>query len=125
MKKDLGTTVAVAMLIAALPISDGLSAQQSQAHSQHHRYQLVDMGTFGGPQSNIPDGGSAALLTNHGVLVGGSDTATPDPFPDFCFVSECFVFHAFQWQNGTVTDLGVLPHGWSSASMGISPNGLV
>jgi len=126
MRKDHGTTVALAMLISALAVSDGLSAQENQDHHQHHHhYQLVDMGTFGGPMSDLPDGGSAALLTNHGVLVGGSDTPTPDPFPDFCFVPDCFVSHAFQWQNGTVTDLGVLPNGWSSASTWISPNGLV
>jgi probable HAF family extracellular repeat protein len=125
MKTNLGTRVALAMLLAALVISNSLSAQESQDHHQHHHYQLVDMGTFGGPQSDIPDGGSAALLTNHGVLVGGSDTPTPDPFPDFCFVSDCVVSHAFQYQNGAVSDLGVLPNGWSSASTWISPNGLV
>lgn len=126
MRKDLGTTVTLATLTAALAISGGLSAQESQDHHpRHHHYQLVDMGTFGGPVSNIPDGGSVPLLTNHGVLVGGSDTATPDPFPDFCFAPQCFVTHAFQWQNGAVADLGVLPNGWSSAAMWISPNGLV
>jgi probable HAF family extracellular repeat protein len=126
MKANIGTRVALAMLVAALAISDSLSAQQSQGHHQnHHHYVLVDMGTFGGPQSSIPDGGSSPLLTNRGVLVGGSETPTPDPFPDFCFVSDCLASHAFQWKNGAVTDLGVLPNGSSSASTWISPNGLV
>jgi probable HAF family extracellular repeat protein len=126
MRKHLGATVALVMLTAGLAISDSLSAQQSQVHhSQHHHYQLVDMGTFGGPQSNIPDGGCIPLLTNHGVLAGESETPTPDPFPDFCFVGDCVVSHAFQYRNGAVADLGVLPNGWSSASTWISPNGLV
>ncbi len=124
-RKDLGTTVALATLLVGLAISDGSSAQESRNHHPHHHYQLVDMGTLGGPNSDIPDGGSAALLTNHGVLVGGSDTPTPDPFPDFCFVPDCFVSHAFQWRNGAVGDLGVLPNGWSSAATWISSNGLV
>jgi probable HAF family extracellular repeat protein len=49
----------------------------------------------------------------------------PDPFPDFCFDEDCFVGHAFQWQNGVITDLGVLAAGTSSQSNWISANGLM
>jgi probable HAF family extracellular repeat protein len=38
---------------------------------------------------------------------------------------DCFVSHAFQWQNGVLTDLGSLAAGWSSATSGISDTGLI
>ena len=41
MKRDLGTTVALAVLIAGLAVSDELSAQQSQ---DHHPYSRVQVG---------------------------------------------------------------------------------
>ena len=49
----------------------------------------------------------------------------PDLFaPNFCF-EDCFVAHAFQWQNGALTDLGAIPGGGSSVSTWITPNGLI
>lgn len=111
-------------LFAALAIPVQLAAQDSPHHPHH--YQLVDMGTFGGPRSffantNLPRGSD---VNNHGVVTGFADTSTPDPFPPF-FFADYFTTHAFQWQNGVMTDLGVLPNGWSSAPVGISANGLI
>ena len=123
MKTTNGMSFTVMALLTTLAIPVQLAAQDSQhrPHQPHH-YQLVDMGTFGGPQSAVFGG-----INNHGVLVGYADTSTPDPYPPFCFIPDCFVTHAFQWQNGAVTDLGVLPNGgaWSSASTSISSNGLI
>ncbi|MGP8094723.1 MAG: hypothetical protein ACLP72_15545 [Candidatus Sulfotelmatobacter sp.] len=108
----------------AIPV--GLAAQDSQAHKSFHRYQLVDMGTFGGPQSSIVDQGvpSGVSVNNGGVFAGYADTSELDPFQDFCFL-DCFVDHAFQWQDGVMSDLGVLHHGLSSAAVAISANGLI
>jgi probable HAF family extracellular repeat protein len=100
-------------------------AVQSPAQQQP-RYKLIDLGTFGGPQSyvNIPNN-YAPVLTDRGTVAGWADTAAPDPYPGFCFNEDCFVSHAFQSRNGVTTDLGALPGGASSASNWISANGLI
>jgi uncharacterized membrane protein len=65
------------------------------------------------------------VLNNRGVLAGWADTSTSDPFPNFCFNSDWFTSHSFQWRDGERTDLGVLSGGASSASLWISPNGFI
>jgi probable HAF family extracellular repeat protein len=99
----------------------------TSAHSKHHHYKLIDIGTFGGPQSYVDGDGNGGfrVLNNHGALAGAANTSAPDPFPDFCFLEDCFVVHALQWQNGVLTDLGVLAAGTSSESTWISASGLV
>ena len=97
------------------PITDTAAqggAPQSRP-SKHHHYQLVDIGTFGGPASYFSNGFDG-ILNDQRVAVGWADTSTPDPHPPFCFSPDCFVSHAFQTRNGVVTDLGVLPGGLSS-----------
>jgi len=114
--------------IAALVTPPRMRGQS--AKGKHHHYKLIDLGTFGGPQSYIdPDNGldigsSSPLLTNGGAVTGWADTTTPDPLAPDCF-EDCFVSHVFQWQNGVASDLGALPGGGSSASTWITPNGLI
>ena len=80
--------------------------------AQHTRYKLIDLGTFGGPSSYIApseDGGPGnptRALTNNGVVVGAASTDMLDPFSQEC--DDCFAQHAFQWQQGVLTDLGTL-----------------
>src|SRR5882724_3701855 len=116
MKTRLIRCASVAVLLAATAIPALVVAQQAP------RYRLIDLGTFGGPASyfqNRLDG----ILNNHGTGVGTSNTTEQDPF---CFwAPNCFATHAFQAQNGVVTDLGVLPGGDSSAASWISANGLI
>lgn len=131
MKTHRTYTAAVVTLFALLTAPVRLTAQQ---HNTHPRYKIVDLGTFGGPQSYLTF--YAQVLNRHGVVAGYSDTTAPDPnFPNFgaCFNPDCLFSHGFQWQNGTLTDLGTLPHGitaqteWisdSSLIAGVSENGL-
>jgi probable HAF family extracellular repeat protein len=95
----------------------------------YSRYRLVDLGTFGGAQSYVPDGidiTQVRILNNHGSFVGWADTSTPDPYPEFCFDEDCFVAHAFRSRNGvSKRDLGVLPGGASSDTSWIADNGLI
>lgn len=107
----------------------------------HHHYKVIDIGTFGGPSSYFDDlhltdnygfntvfYNFSQVLNAKGVLVGFADTPTPDPYsanPMFCYVPDCFVTHAYQWQNGVETDLGALPGGASSAAFWINSNGLI
>src|SRR6266699_2871812 len=99
---------------------------------EHPRYKLVDLGTFGGPSSSFTQ--LAKIINSQGAVVGGADTANPDPFAPNCVSPSCFVQHAFKWQNGVLSDLGTLPGGSSSyvlwinnggQTVGVSQNGLV
>jgi probable HAF family extracellular repeat protein len=121
-----GTGVAAGAIIPATPSLDEQPLSQLDA-PQHHRYKLLDLGTFGGPQSyvNIPDTSYARVLNNRGMVAGWADTPLPDPYPDFCFDGDCLVAHAFRWQRGIRSDLGVLPGGASSQGNWVSSNGLI
>jgi probable HAF family extracellular repeat protein len=90
-----------------------------QATAQRTRYKLIDIGTFGGPESFINSTsaiGSPDQINGAGTAVGGAGTPTPTPLESFnpaiCGGSEGFpwlgVNHAFKWQNGILTDLGSL-----------------
>jgi probable HAF family extracellular repeat protein len=126
MKVDNWMRYIATALTVALVVPAGLTAQgQADAHQANH-YQLIVMRTFGGPNSSVTDTGvpGGVFLNNSGVMAGYADLDAPDPFPNFCFI-DCHLDHAFLWQHGFITDLGVLPNGWSSAPVAISANGLV
>jgi probable HAF family extracellular repeat protein len=116
---------ALAVLLATLTPRTGLAAQENKP--KHLHYRVIDLGTFGGPQSylNIPDNSYARVLNRRGSVVGWADTSIPDPYPDFCFDQDCLIAHAFKWKNGTRFDLGTLPGGASSQATWITDNGLI
>lgn len=118
MKANPGT---LTTLMLVLVISTIEVAAQEHAH-----YKLVDLGTFGGQQSYVyAPNNYAAVLNNRGSVTGWAETTISDPFSTFCFTDDCVVAHAFKSQDGHLTDLGALRGGFSSASGGISPNGLI
>jgi probable HAF family extracellular repeat protein len=95
------------------------SQEQAGAQGQkpgHHNYKAVDIPTFGGPESYInPQSvfGSTTQINSRGTAVGGA--ATPSlGFPSsngfVCFGTGGvpYIFHAFEWSAGNVTDLGTL-----------------
>jgi probable HAF family extracellular repeat protein len=102
-----------------------VAAQQNTV--KHHRYKLVEIGTFGGPNSvyNV----FSRIATNDGRVVGAANTADPDlfaPFVPYCFDQEtCFVQHAWKWSRGVLTDLGALSEGYSSYTNAINSRGLI
>jgi probable HAF family extracellular repeat protein len=108
-----GTTLAV--LLAVLAIGMPLAAQELKPN--HSRYRAVDIPTFGGPASYInPDSvfGSPTQINSRGTAVGAAATSIPY-FPTsngfVCFGpagAVPFVYHAFKWLDGAVTDLGTL-----------------
>ncbi len=128
MKKKLTTFITMLSLFAALALPIQLTAQEREEEKEqkakHHHYQLIDLGTFGGPASYFSNGYNG-VLSNHGIAVGWVDTSTGDPYPPFCFSPDCFVAHAFRSKNGVLTDLGVLPGGASSQALWITANGLI
>jgi len=121
-------------LFATLAMSAQLAAQNDPDHKKlgHHHYQLVIVGTFGGPNSsNAWAGLGNKTLNSRGTVIGEADTTAPDPF---CLVF-CYMADAFEWHDGVETELGGLSgnangtyadginsRGWIS---GISGNGII
>jgi probable HAF family extracellular repeat protein len=134
MKSKKWTSVVVMTLFAALAMSVSLTAQQ-QIPTGQPKYTVIDMGTLGGPQSNVT--AYAAVVSSQQAMVGGADTSTRDPnYPNFNYLlsQDPFVQHAVVTQYGIRTDLGTLPGGnssfayWVNASgtvVGISENGAI
>jgi len=115
------TRIQAFVLLAVLSIPVGLAAQDKKDHDQHHSYELIDVGTLGGPNSYFIFG---VGINKHGTVVGFADTSIPDPFAPNCFI-DCFVNHAFKWEQGVLTDLGALTPGVSSGAGLINKSGLV
>ena len=118
--------VAVMMFIAmATPIQ--LAAQQHQKdQNAYQRYNLIDLGTLGGPVSYFSASGQGNLLLNSQGTVGGTaDISISDPQSPNCLNADCFLAHAFRWNNGTLTDLGAFPEINNSAASGMNGQGWV
>lgn len=94
--------------------------------TSHHHYKLIDTGTFGGPNVNfVTQGVGSQVLNSRGVMTGSADTSIPDSNAPNCLNRDCFISHAFKWQNGLLTDLEALPGLNSSFGSWISANGLI
>jgi probable HAF family extracellular repeat protein len=108
-----GKLISTIALLVALAIPVSLAAQEHPA--KHHKYNLVDIGTFGGPNVSFNFASpNDHLLGSNGKVTGGADTTTVDPD---CFDSpDCFLEHAFKWQEGVLNDLGALPGGTGNNS---------
>jgi probable HAF family extracellular repeat protein len=106
------------MLLAVVPLPVQLFAQST-------RYKLIDLGTFGGPNSFV-NGPTVPILSNNGTYAGEADTSIPDPFAPYCQNPDCLVRHAQKLRNGVVTDLGTLPGtNLSSGATWVSANGTI
>jgi probable HAF family extracellular repeat protein len=104
-------TVAVA-LVAALALPVSVAAQQ------HTSYKLIDLGTLGGPHSQV-NGTPPPMINNRGVVAGLADTL------ETCGYLGGFVSPAFSWENGVLTNLGVLPGGCFSLPNSINAKGMI
>jgi len=128
---------AAVTLFGALAMPVQLAAQGNEGKQKHHHYKLVDIGTFGGPQSWVFGAFEAptTTLNNAGTVVGGADTSNSNPNypnvnpflgPALLFgYADPFVFQAFEWEDGTLVNLGTLPGGYNSFPFWISANGLI
>jgi probable HAF family extracellular repeat protein len=136
MKENNMNTTLRLLIITLTALAASKTWLVAQEHNtKHHHYQLIDVGTLGGPLTGLsyPLPGEVQL-NRRGLVVGISETANPDPNTPNCITPDCDVAHAFQWQNGVLTDLGVLPGGDDSYAfssndrgevVGMSENGLI
>lgn len=123
------TSIAATAVLTLLGLPVSLAAQDEAKTNhphQYHHYQLVDVGTFGGPQSylNLPGIPAPGVLNNRGQIAGTADTSAIDPL---CLnhPPDCYASHGFIWKNSAKTDLGILPGGTNSQVNWISANGFM
>jgi probable HAF family extracellular repeat protein len=109
------------------------AAQEATPKAKHHRYRVVDVGTFGGPNADtlVPPP-AAHILTNSGLFVGTAETKLADPFAPNCVDADCLVQSGLLNVSGFSVNIGTLRHGYSGgpisvndfgASVGFSQNG--
>jgi probable HAF family extracellular repeat protein len=112
---------AVAGLIGALAL---IPSEPASASPHTPRYELVDVGTFGGPHAELE--GPAVQITKQGAVLGLADTPIPDAdYPnDGAFGGDPYILHAFAWQHARLTDLGALPGNNSSAVFEVNGAGV-
>ncbi len=120
----------VMTLFAAMAIPAGVMAQSAapaNPPAPFHHYKLIEIPTFGGPNSFL-SGPEQQVLNDQGTFTVLANTATPNPNAS-CAIpfnpNDCFVEHAANWHNGTLTDLELLPGGANSQTSAISASGLV
>ena len=116
--KQIGTAVVAVVVLATAsagwPPAVAYAGPIGSESSPEPHYQLIDLGTFGGP--NSAETQEFPYINDRGTVVGFADTATPDD------TDEGFAFHAFRWRNGVMTDLGTLPGGVNSVANVINNN---
>jgi probable HAF family extracellular repeat protein len=131
MKSRQSAWIAAMSFVASLVLPVQLAAQGQSEFKERKdvppRYKLIDLGTLGGPQSNIQI--LIQSVTERGAVVGVADTSNSCPYNPAALVSL-----AFRWHNGVLTDLGALPSGcfsvpnWINARgeiVGLSENGVI
>jgi hypothetical protein len=123
MKSERLMWISVAVVFSVMASAGPLTAQQKPMSVKHHHYRLIDLGTFGGPQSFTQE--ELKFLNSQGTVAGSADTPTLDPnYPNSCVFCGPYIDHAFLWKNGSLTDLGALPGLNTSGAFGISNGGL-
>jgi uncharacterized membrane protein len=116
----------VVYLFAALAMPAGMASQDNPSpdhKSRHHQYKLIDLGTFGGTNSYMPN--LVVSINSQGAVMVEADTSIPDPYNPNCWQNDCLVNHTGIWQDGVLTDLGALPGVNSAGPTWINDRGVV
>lgn len=97
-------------------------------HRRLPGYTFFDLGTLGGPQSNM--NGDITILNNRNQAFGVADTSAPSPCYPNCNPlasisggADPYLVHAFAWSKSGLADLGALPGTHDSAAASAGPNG--
>jgi len=121
------TLICVAATIFAL-MTVPLQMAAQEEHAKYHHYKLVDLGTFGGPDSTIF--GGTGNFNNLGMATSCATTSVLDPNypninPYFMAQGDSYIQHTFRWRDGVLSNLGTLAGGTSSCGQWISETGLI
>jgi hypothetical protein len=113
--------------ILMLATANSLTAQDLSRRQEpkHHKYEFIDLGTFGGPDSAIPF--IQHVLTKRGTVVGVAETDVPDPFAPNCvgFSPNCRIAKGFKWGNEEMIELGGLYEDGTTEAQAINNEGTV
>jgi probable HAF family extracellular repeat protein len=103
--------------------------QKVAATKRNVRYEVIDLGTFGGPLSSF---GNPGEISKNGAAAGYSATdASTGPTSHFLICGGLdnivpFITLAFEWNNGTLTKLSALsPSGSCSEPLAVNASGEV
>lgn len=111
MRRSITTWITAVTVMVALALPGGVSAQ---AHRDtRYPYILVEVGTLGGPQSDL---GNSFQISRRGAAEGEADTSTldpyatdPNPFLENYPTTNPYIQHGILVTNGAPIDLGALP----------------
>jgi probable HAF family extracellular repeat protein len=121
MKSRTLTWIIAMTLFATMALPLPLIAQDGQDRKhEHHRYKLIDLGTFGGPNAYYESDPPEVIINTKGVVAASADTAVSDPY---CINASCYVNHAFLWHDGIRSELDSLPGGSDSFTYSINASG--
>lgn len=119
------------VLLATLALAGSMGQAQSRGQANpdqarsHHHYQLVDLGTFGGPNSSLP--GSIESLNPSGAATGCADTSVLDP--DFAIQNSLFgnpyILQSYVWKNNYRASLPPLQAGGNACTQWINGDGSI
>lgn len=91
------------------PFTALLISLMSASSAAAPRYEVINLGSLGGPRYRDTFAGIIGkLLNNYGLASAGMETAQKDPL---CLNDGCLASHAFLWNNGALSDLGLLASG--------------
>lgn len=111
------------IMVAVLATPLFLEAQgQQEAERVNRGYRIIELGTFGGPNSYFTSI-TGRSLNQRGLASGTADTPVAVT-PPFCLI-DCFLTHAFLWKDGVFIDLGALPEMGGSFVNDINAKGAV
>ena len=115
MKSRFSTSFVAVTIWASLAIPLPVTAQNKRDQGKkHHHYQVIDMGTFGGPNSSINYPFRTGTLNSHSMTVGWSATSTATSSTSSFLICGGldalvpYITHTFEWKDGVVSDLGSL-----------------
>ena len=118
--------ISAVTLFSAVSIAVRLEAQEKKEDKkEHRRYSVIDLGTFGGPNSysNLMSGVGGAKV----IAVGQADTSHsvfPNTNPYNCF--DPYVMNAFKWEDGVLVNLHSLNDDENcSEASGINASGIL